>query len=45
MELAARYRVEMPIASAVQRVLFEGLDPLDAISGLMSREMKDETVG
>ena len=45
MELAERYRVEMPIASAVHRVLFEGLDPLDAIAGLMSREMKDETVG
>jgi glycerol-3-phosphate dehydrogenase (NAD(P)+) len=45
MELAGRFRVEMPIASAVHRVLFEGLDPLDAIAGLMSREMKDETVG
>lgn len=45
MELAAKYRVEMPIASAVERVLFAGLDPLEAIAGLMSREMKDETVG
>jgi glycerol-3-phosphate dehydrogenase (NAD(P)+) len=43
--LAEKYRVEMPIATAVHRVLFEGLDPLDAIAGLMSREMKDETVG
>ena len=45
MELAEKYRVEMPIATAVNRVLFEGLDPLEAIAGLMSREMKDETVG
>lgn len=45
MELAEKYRVEMPIATAVNRVLFEGLDPLDAIAALMSREMKDETVG
>lgn len=45
MELAAKYRVEMPIASAVERVLFAGLDPLEAIADLMSRDMKDETVG
>lgn len=45
MELAEKYRVEMPIGSAVQRVLFEGLDPLEAIAGLMSREMRDETLG
>jgi len=45
MELAEKYRVDMPIGSAVERVLFEGLDPLEAIAGLMSREMKDETRG
>lgn len=45
MELAEKYRVDMPIASAVDRVLFAGLDPLEAIAGLMSREMRDETVG
>jgi glycerol-3-phosphate dehydrogenase (NAD(P)+) len=43
--LAEKYRVDMPITTAVHRVLFEGLDPLDAIAGLMSRELKDETVG
>lgn len=43
--LAERYRVEMPIARAVHAVLFENLDPLDAIAGLMSRTPKPEHVG
>ncbi len=45
MQLAQRYRVEMPITAAVHAVLFEQLDPLDAIAGLMSRDPKPETVG
>lgn len=45
MDLAARYRVEMPITAAVHAVLFEGLDPLSAIGQLMSRELKGERVG
>lgn len=45
MDLARRYRVEMPIAEAVHRVLFEGLDPLEAIARLMSRELKSERPG
>lgn len=44
-ELAAKFRVEMPIACAVHAVLFEGVDAIDAISGLMSREQKHERVG
>ncbi len=44
-ELAARYRVEMPITQSIYRVLFEGLDPLEGISELMSRELKPEKVG
>jgi glycerol-3-phosphate dehydrogenase (NAD(P)+) len=43
--LASKFRVDMPIAHAVHDVLFEGLDPLVAISRLMSREMKDESIG
>jgi glycerol-3-phosphate dehydrogenase len=31
--------------SAVHAVLFEGTDPIDAISRLMSREQKAERVG
>lgn len=43
--LAARYRVDMPITDAVHAVLYEGLDPIDAIARLMSREPKAERVG
>lgn len=42
--LAERYRVEMPITRAVYRVLFEKLDPLEAITELMSRQPKAERV-
>lgn len=44
MDLAARYRVQMPIAQAVNAVLFEGLDPIDGISMLMSRDLKGESL-
>ncbi|MGA1392176.1 MAG: NAD(P)H-dependent glycerol-3-phosphate dehydrogenase [Phycisphaerales bacterium] len=37
--LAADRDVEMPIAEAVRRVLFEGLPPRDALAGLMQREV------
>ena len=43
--LAKRFRVEMPITQAVHAVLFEGMDPIDGIGRLMSREMKAERVG
>lgn len=45
MQLATKYRVDMPICSAVHAVLFENLDPIEAISRLMSREQKAEKVG
>ncbi|MBI1336969.1 MAG: NAD(P)H-dependent glycerol-3-phosphate dehydrogenase [Phycisphaera sp.] len=41
-QLADKYRVEMPITQAVHQVLFEGLDPIEGISQLMSREPKAE---
>jgi glycerol-3-phosphate dehydrogenase (NAD(P)+) len=43
-ELAKRYKVEMPITEAVYQVLFEELDPIAAISRLMNRELKRERV-
>ena len=43
--MAKRAGVELPIAHAVFSILYEGLDPRDAIAKLMSRELKDETVG
>ena len=45
MILAEKYGVEMPIAAAVHAVLFEGLDPIDGITRLMSREPKAEHIG
>lgn len=43
--LAERYGVEMPIATQVARVLYEGASPAEAVSNLMSREAKSETHG
>jgi glycerol-3-phosphate dehydrogenase (NAD(P)+) len=40
--LAARAGVSMPIAEAVNRVLFESQSPRDAIAGLMQRELRPE---
>ncbi|HEX6813962.1 MAG TPA: NAD(P)H-dependent glycerol-3-phosphate dehydrogenase [Planctomycetota bacterium] len=39
---AAQRNVEMPIATAVARVLFEGLSPRVAVRGLMERDPKAE---
>lgn len=41
--LAARQGVEMPIVAAVHRVLFEGQAPRDAITALMTRELRPES--
>ena len=44
-DLGKKYRVEMPIMETVYAVLYEGLDPIDGIGRLMSREQKPEKVG
>ncbi len=41
--LAAREGVEMPIVSAVHRILFEQQPPRDAMDDLMSRELRAES--
>lgn len=43
--LADRHRIEMPIATQVARVLYEGAEPLEAVSNLMAREAKPEMHG
>jgi glycerol-3-phosphate dehydrogenase (NAD(P)+) len=43
LELAARYKVEMPIVSAVASVLFERRRPTDAIEELMTRRLGEES--
>jgi len=40
--LAERLGVDMPIVTAVYKILYEGLAPRDAIKKLMSRQLKDE---
>ncbi|MFO0376531.1 MAG: NAD(P)H-dependent glycerol-3-phosphate dehydrogenase, partial [bacterium] len=44
MDLARKYRVDMPITAAVHAVLFENMDPIAAIGQLMTREPKAERV-
>lgn len=41
-ELAAELGVEMPIVDAVYSVLYEGVDPMQALARLMAREPKPE---
>jgi glycerol-3-phosphate dehydrogenase (NAD(P)+) len=43
--LAQQAGVDMPIVDAMYRVLFEGLNPTDAIHELMTREAGDELAG
>jgi glycerol-3-phosphate dehydrogenase (NAD(P)+) len=45
LELADRHQVEMPIATQVGRVLYEGASPAEAVSTLMTREAKAEMDG
>jgi glycerol-3-phosphate dehydrogenase (NAD(P)+) len=45
MELARKFKVEMPITEAVHAVLFEGRDVIAALSDLMSRDPKPERIG
>ena len=41
-ELAEKLRVEMPIASQAYRILYEGMDPREAIRNLMTRGKRHE---
>jgi len=43
--LADRHAVEMPITRAIHAILFEGLDPRQAIERLMQRDPKAESIG
>lgn len=40
--LAEKYEVSMPIVEEINKVLFEGLLPAQAVDGLMLREMRSE---
>jgi len=41
-QLARQYGVDMPIVNEINRVLFEGKNPRDAVVDLMLRDKKDE---
>ena len=45
MDLARSHSVDMPITAAVHAILFDGLQPRDAIRDLMGRKLKAEHVG
>lgn len=45
LQLAERYHVEMPIARQLSMILFEGLDPHQAVPELMMRDPKGELEG
>lgn len=45
LQLADRYRVDMPIARQVGRVLYEGVDTTEALTELMARAPKSEFKG
>jgi len=42
--LARRHGVEMPITEQVCRVLYEGVDPHEAVHALLQREQKAESL-
>ncbi|MEE8558705.1 MAG: NAD(P)H-dependent glycerol-3-phosphate dehydrogenase [Myxococcota bacterium] len=41
-ELAGKHQVEMPITESVYRVLYEGLDPREAVASLTARQLRSE---
>lgn len=45
MDLAAKYKVDMPITAAVYGVLFNRVDPITALTQLLSRGLKAERIG
>ena len=41
-KLAKKFNVEMPIVEAVYDVLYNNLNPKEAVTMLMTRELKEE---
>jgi glycerol-3-phosphate dehydrogenase (NAD(P)+) len=41
-QMSKKSGIPLPITEAVYLILYEGLDPLDAVKGLLKREIKDE---
>ena len=43
-QMSKKSGIPMPIAEAIFAIIYEGLDPLDAVKGLLKREIKEETL-
>ena len=43
LDLAAKHRIDMPIAAHVGMVLYEGMHPREAVLRLMTRDPKSES--
>lgn len=41
-KLSKKYNIEMPIVEGVYNVLYNGLNPKDAVDMLMNRSLKEE---
>jgi len=41
-QLSKKYKVDMPIVSSVYHILYESMNPMDALTQMMSRERKSE---
>jgi len=41
-QLSKKYKVDMPIATSVYHILYDGTDPMDALTQMMQREKKPE---
>ena len=42
-QLARKYKVDMPIVEQVYRILYEGLPPKEAVHNLLARDIRSET--
>ncbi|MFA5169220.1 MAG: NAD(P)H-dependent glycerol-3-phosphate dehydrogenase [Candidatus Paceibacterota bacterium] len=41
-QLSKKYKVDMPIVTSVYHILYDGMDPMDALTQMMQRERKPE---
>ena len=43
-QMGKKANIAVPISDAIFAIIYEGLDPLDAVKGLLRREIKEETL-
>ena len=41
-KLSKKYKIELPICESVYKILFENLDPLNAVKNLINRNLSSE---